>query len=90
MKSDLENLNSLVTLLVTYFKQWPSELTSDVLLEMIAKAAHHPTVKDWDPIKWENATDTLLEVMRLHQNLKCKIKEFRPDVMNEFELHAIT
>lgn len=90
MKRDLESLQSLVTILVTHFNQWPTELTTDVFMEMMAKAAHHPSVKEWDPVKWENATDTLLEVVRLHQSLKHHLWEHHPDEMRVFNPHLIT
>ena len=69
MKNNKEVLDSIIALVQSHFTNWPVATTQQTVADVLTFAAHHPTVKEWSRVQWQNSADTVIQQSHFHIQL---------------------
>ena len=62
-------LSQISELIESHLEKWPLSESALSCAEIICKASAHPTIRNWDPLRWENCSDLFIEQFRFQNQL---------------------
>lgn len=73
-------LEEIANLVEVHFSNWPVALAQQSAMDILSKAASHPSIKEKPHIEWENDADTIIQQYDFNIKLIQLVSAIRPDI----------
>ena len=75
--------NAFVQTILEHLSNWPAEESNLITMQVLSKVSHHPTIKEWPRLEWENFSDAIIAQQKLIQKLKNLVLCMEPELLNQ-------